>query len=101
MTEAPTYPLYDEIIARLRTVIDPETNADVIRMQLVKDLNVQEGGQVSYTFEPSSYLCPLAVFLVTQIKKVISGISGVTSQMITVESYIAQDELTKLINQEE
>ena len=101
MTQAPTTPLHDEVIARLRTVIDPETNADVIRMQLVKDLSIQEGGLVSYTFQPSSYLCPLAVFLVTQIKKAITGISGVTSQVITVEGYVAQDELTKLINQEE
>lgn len=101
MTEAPTSTLYDEVIARLRTVIDPETNADVMRMQLVKDLSIQEGGLVSYTFQPSSYLCPLAVFLVTEIKKAVAGISGVTSQVIKVEGYIAQDELTKIINQEE
>lgn len=101
MTEVPTSTLYDEVIARLRTVIDPETNADVLRMQLVKDLSIQEEGLVSYTFQPSSYLCTLAVFLITQIKKTIAGISGITSQVIKVEGYIAQDELTKLINQEE
>ena len=92
--------LQEAIIERLREVIDPETNADVIRMRLIKDLEVHPQGLVSYTFQPSSPLCPIAVFLATQIKTAVAEVPGVTAQEIKVTGYIAEEELTKLMNQE-
>ncbi len=92
--------LQEAIIERLRRVIDPETNADVIRMRLIKDLVVHPEGLVSYTFQPSSPLCPIAVFLATQIKQAVAEVPGVTAQEIRVEGYIAEKELTELINKE-
>jgi metal-sulfur cluster biosynthetic enzyme len=92
--------IQQDIIECLHNVIDPETNADVLRMRLVTDLAVGSDGLVSYTFQPSSPLCPIAVFLVKQIKQAVSEVSGVTAQKITVSDYIAADELTKLINKE-
>lgn len=88
------------IIERLRTVIDPETNADVVRMRLVEDLFVDKQGKVSYTFRPSTPLCPIAVFLAQQIKQAVAEIPGVTAQQITVTGYVAAEELTELINKE-
>jgi metal-sulfur cluster biosynthetic enzyme len=92
--------LQEAIIDRLREVIDPETNADVIRMRLIKDLVVHPEGLVSYTFQPSSPLCPIAVFLTTQIKQAVAEVPGVTAQEIKIEGYIAEEELTRLINKE-
>ena len=92
--------LRDAIEARLRLVIDPETGADVIRMQLVDGLMIDRRGCVSYTFRPSSPLCPLAVFLATQIKDAVAEVPGVSSQKIRVEGYIAAEHLTKLMNEE-
>ena len=84
----------------LEQVIDPETGADVIRMRLVEDLIVDEDGKVSYTFHPSSPLCPIAVYLVKEIKDAVGDVNGVTKQEITVAGYVAAEELTKLINKE-
>ncbi len=92
--------LQQEIVDRLQTVIDPETGADVIRMRLVETLTVDTKGRVSYTFRPSSPLCPIAVYLVQQIKQAVAEVPGVTNQTITVSDYVAAEELTKLINQE-
>jgi metal-sulfur cluster biosynthetic enzyme len=88
------------IVERLKTVIDPETGADVMRMRLVQELAVDTDGRVSYTFQPSSPLCPIAVFLVQQIKQAVAAVPGVTAQQIKVAGYVAAEELTKLINQE-
>ncbi len=88
------------ILKRLQTVTDPETGADVIRMRLVDDLMVDRDGRVSYTFRPSSPVCPIAVYLVQQIKGAVAEVQGVTTQKITVTDYVAAEELTKLINQE-
>ena len=88
------------IVERLETVIDPETGADVVRMRLIENLVVDPSGKVSYTFHPSSPLCPIAVFLVQQIKQAVAAVPGVTAQTIEVTGYVAAEELTKLINAE-
>jgi len=93
--------LKESIITRLRAVIDPETGADVVRMQLVLNLEVDDDGTVSYTFRPSSPVCPIAVYLVKEIKKAVAEVPGVESQKITVMDYVAAEKLTELINQEE
>lgn len=92
--------LHQAIIERLQDVIDPETGANVMRMRLVDDLVVESEGKVSYTFRPSSPLCPIAVYLVQQIKQAVAEVPGVTGQHITVEDYVSAEELTQLINQE-
>ena len=92
--------LEQQVIERLRQVIDPETNVDVVRMRLVQDVCVDSQGCVSYTIRPSSPLCPIAVFLATQIKAAVGQVPGVAAQQITVVDYVAADELTKLINEE-
>lgn len=92
--------LQSAINERLLKVIDPETGADVIRMQLVNDLVVEPNGKVTYTFRPSSPLCPIAVYLVMQIKEAIAGVKGVVGQTITVKDYVEAESLTRLINQE-
>jgi len=94
--------LREQILLRLVQVIDPETGVDVLRMQLVEDLEVDEAtGTVSYRFRPSSPLCPLALSLATDIKHAIAGIPGVHQQHITVTNYVRAENLTQIINQDE
>jgi len=97
---ADTSRLQQAVIERLQSVIDPETNVDVVRMRLVENLAVDAQGVARYTFHPSSPLCPVAVFLVQQIKQAIAEVPGVTAQQIEVTGYVAADELTILINKE-
>ena len=100
MNEAESTRLEKDIIDRLRLVIDPETNVDVMRMRLVEDITVELGGRVRYTFHPSSPFCPIAVYLVQQIKDAVGDVPGVTGQQITITGYVAAEQLTKLINKE-
>jgi metal-sulfur cluster biosynthetic enzyme len=88
------------ILERLRLVIDPETNVDVVRMRLVEDIRVDSDGSVAYTFHPSSPFCPIAVYLIQQIKSAVSEIPGIVGQKITVTDYVAAEQLTNLINKE-
>ena len=100
MKKASTANLEESVIKHLRSVIDPETNTDVIRMGLVQDISADEHGRVAYTFRPSSPLCPIAVFLVQQIKIAVGQVPGVNAQKIKVSDYVAAEELTELINKE-
>ena len=100
MSDEKAEKLKNLIIARLRLVIDPETHADVVRMRLIEDLEVTSSGQVQYIFRPSSPLCPIAVWLAQSIKQAVAQVPGVVSQNITVEGYMAAEQLTMLINKE-
>jgi metal-sulfur cluster biosynthetic enzyme len=91
--------LREAILEKLATVIDPETGVDVIRMRLIEDLSVDEDGRVSYTFRPSSPLCPIAVPLANTIQLAVAKVPGVTSQEAKVVGFILSDELEKLLKQ--
>ena len=89
------------ITERLQTVIDPETGADVVRMRLVEDLDVDPAtGKVSYKFRPSSPLCPLAVSLALSIRQAVATVPGVNEQEIDVVGYVGADELNALLREE-
>lgn len=91
--------LRQSILGKLSAIIDPETGVDVIRMRLVEDLTVNENGQVSYTFRPSSPLCPIAVPLANTIQLAVAKVPGVTSQEVKVVGFILSDELMELLTQ--
>ena len=91
--------LKERVIDRLRSVIDPETGADVVRMRLIQELEVDDDGRVRYTFRPSSPLCPLAVTLALQIKQAIARVPGVTGQEISVEGYVGAEGVSELLRE--
>jgi metal-sulfur cluster biosynthetic enzyme len=91
--------LRERILDRLRSVIDPETGADVVRMRLVQGLEVDDEGVVRYTFQPSSPLCPLAVTLALQIKQVVTSVPGVAGQEISIDGYVGAEGLSELLTE--
>jgi len=92
--------LRGRVLAKLRTVIDPETGVDVVRMRLIEDLEVDErSGVVRYTFRPSSPFCPLAVTLGLAIKEAVAQVEGAARQEIEVEGYVGAQELGDLLRE--
>jgi metal-sulfur cluster biosynthetic enzyme len=91
--------LREAILTRLSTVIDPETRADVVRMRLIEDLAVGEGGIVRYTFRPSSPLCPIAISLVLSIRRAVAEVEGVTGQEVEVAGYVRAEELNAMLQE--
>ncbi len=87
------------ILARLSTVIDPETGADVVRMRLIEDLAVDEDGTVCYRFRPSSPLCPIAVPLALAVREAVAGVEGVIRQRIEVVGYLRAAELSEMLQE--
>lgn len=88
----------EKIIEELKEVIDPETGVDVIRMRLVLDLEADADGNVSYTFRPSSPVCPIAVTLAMSIKYAVGSVDGVEEQKITIKDYVNADELSEYLS---
>ena len=91
--------LSEKIEDALRQVIDPETSMDVMRMQLVKNLKVNEDGSVSLTFIPSSPHCPLGFQLAINIYEAVKKVEGVTKVKVDVENFVRADEVKKILDE--
>jgi len=86
------------IVEKLKSVIDPETGADVVHMRLVQDICIIDPGIITYKFRPSSPLCPIAIPLALGIIQAISEVPGVTGQNITVVDYVQADQLNEILS---
>lgn len=82
----------------LSDVIDPETGLNVLRMEIIHELQVGEDGTVSLIFRPSSPVCPMAFSLANSIKRSIEALEGVSSVQISVENFNKAEQLESLIN---
>ncbi len=89
-------PEKEEVVERLKTVMDPETGTDVYSMGLVSDLEAGED-KVSLTFTPSSPFCPMGVQLAVKIKKSLAGMDGLDEDSvdITVEGHLNSEEINE------
>ena len=91
--------LLDEVQGKLRQVIDPETGMDVMRMKLVRNLKVDQHGDVELTFRPSSVLCPLGFQLGINIKEAVLKVSGVRSVLVHVDGFMYADQLRRILSE--
>lgn len=90
--------LMKAIIEKLKKVVDPETGADVVEMQLVLDIQIDAAGKVRYKFRPSSPLCPIAVPLAVMIIRAIDEVEGVNGQDMTVVDYVEAAKLNEILH---
>lgn len=85
------------VLERLAQVIDPETNIDVVRMRLISEIQIDDQGNIRYTFRPSSPLCPIAVPLALAIIEAIKEVPGISGQEIIVKDYIQAEQLNEIL----
>ena len=91
--------LLGKIKESLAHVIDPEMGMDVMRMRLVRDLMVDQHGDVELTFRPSSVLCPLGFQLGINIKEAVLDVPGVKSVQVHVDGFIHGEQLKKILEE--
>ena len=91
--------LLQKIEKSLARVVDPEMGMDVMRMRLVRDLKVDQHGNVELTFRPSSVLCPLGFQLGINIKEAVLDVPGVKSVQVHVDGYIHAEQLKKILEE--
>ena len=84
--------LGEQVVEKLKTVMDPETYLDVLTMGLIKDM-VVEDGNVSLTFKPTVPTCPMGIQIAQNIKTAIRSVDGVRKVDITVIEFVGADSL--------
>lgn len=85
----------EEVIAKLKEIVDPHTGINVYDMGMVKDLDVA-GDRVSLTFEMTSNFCPVGMQLGVALKRKLSELS-LGRLDIKVANYLRAVELEALL----
>ena len=82
---------------KLKEVIDPGANLNVVDMGLIRKLSVGNDGSVNAVFRPSSPVCPLAFVLAANIKKALEEVDEVSSVHLKIVDFVRADELNKMM----
>ncbi len=85
----------DEVIGKLKELVDPHTGINVWDMGMVKDLVVQDD-RISLTFEMTSNFCPVGMQLGVALKRKLSELP-LSNVDIKVANYLRSTELEALL----
>ena len=84
----------EEVVEKLKKVVDPHTRQSVWDMGLIEELEVK-GNEVHVTFRPSSPFCPIGQQLAFAIKRSVEDL-GVRAK-VKVTGYVKEKELNELL----
>jgi len=78
--------LKKDIMDKLREVIDPEVGLNIVDMGLIKDVTIVSEGKVKIKMSLTvpSFLCPLARYLVQNVKVAAESVPGVKEVEVEV-----------------
>ena len=85
----------EEVVERLKKVVDPHTKQNVWDMGLIEELDVSDD-KVRLIFRPSSPFCPIGQQLAFAVKRSVEEL-GVKAE-VKVSGYIKEKELNEILS---
>jgi ATP-binding protein involved in chromosome partitioning len=82
-------PTRDEILKALEAVIDPELRASIVELDMVRSIDIREGGEVDVTVSLTTPGCPIRNHFSTSVRDAIVALGGVTK--VNVEFDVLND----------
>jgi len=82
---------------KLKEVMDPGANLNVVDMGLIKELSISDDSSVNIMLRPSSPVCPLAFVLAANIKEALEEVKGVSCVHLRIVDFIRADELNTMM----
>ena len=82
---------------KLKEVMDPGANLNVVDMGLIRELSISDDGEVNVVLRPSSPVCPLAFVLAVNIKKALEDIAETKYVHLKIVDFNRADELNEMM----
>lgn len=83
--------VYDQVMAALATVIEPELHRDIVSLNMVRDLNVTDDGVAHFTIVLTTPACPLKDVIYQRARAAVLGVAGVKDLAIRWDSNVPTD----------
>jgi ATP-binding protein involved in chromosome partitioning len=71
-------PIQDQILEALKVVIDPELRRDIVELEMVRSIDVKDGGVVDVTVSLTTPGCPIKNHFQAAVAEAAGGVEGVT-----------------------
>src|SRR5205807_2930562 len=81
-------PTEQDILNVLSEIQDPDLGRDVVALGMIKDLVVDPGGRVSFTFELTTPACPVKDRFESMAQDLVGGLPGVTAVEVKMTSHV-------------
>ena len=81
----------ETVLNKLRTVMDPELNRDLVSLGMIKDLQASDGN-VKFTIELTTPACPLRTRIESDARNAITSLDGVNNVEIKMSARVAQSQ---------
>ena len=84
----------ESVIEKLRTVIDPELNRDLVSLNMIKDVIVEDGN-ISLSVVLTTPACPLKNHIQNDVRNAVAQLEGVKDIKINMTANVPQDRAIK------
>ncbi len=84
MTPDEKLTIEEKIVEYLRTVVDPEIAIDIYSLGLVYKVDLADDGDLVIDMTLTAPNCPMAEFIVEDVRQKMSSIAGVTSVEVNI-----------------
>src|ERR687885_2429404 len=71
-------PTREQILEALRAVIDPELRRDIVELEMVRSIDVKQGGVVDVTVSLTTPGCPIRSHFQSSVVNAVTRIDGVS-----------------------
>ena len=71
-------PTREQILEALKVVIDPELRRDIVELEMVRSIEIKDGGHVDVTVSLTTPGCPIKNHFETAVADAVRGVAGVT-----------------------
>jgi ATP-binding protein involved in chromosome partitioning len=78
-------PTRDQVLAALRSVIDPELRRDIVELEMVRSIDVHPNGVVDVMVSLTTPGCPIRSHFQTGVAQAVRGIDGVTGVNVSFD----------------
>ena len=72
-------PTRDQILEALKVVIDPELRRDIVELEMVRSIEIRDGGTVDVTVSLTTPGCPIKNHFETAVADAVRSLDGVTA----------------------
>ena len=79
----------DQVMEKLKTVIDPDLKKDIVSMGMIKDLELNDGN-LKFTLELTTPACPFNAEIEEDVRKAISELDGVKNFNLSVTARVQE-----------
>jgi ATP-binding protein involved in chromosome partitioning len=83
--------LHDEVMAALKTVIEPELHRDIVTLNMVRALTISDDGVAHFTVVLTTPACPLKDVIYQRAREAVTGVDGIHDVNIRWDSNVPTD----------